>query len=126
MNRIPIVFAFDNNLVFPACVCLSSLMMHAKENTFYDIYILHSVHEQLNREELDKLPLYYKNCRITYRSVGNTFDGAFEIRGVTKPTYFRLLIPQLIPEYDKVIYADVDIIFRLDLWDVYNTDIGVG
>ena len=124
MNIIPIAFAFDNNLVMPACVCLSSLLMHAKIDTFYDIYILHAENDLIDTEELDKVPLYYKNCRITYRSVGNTFDGAFEIRGVTKPTYFRLLIPQLIPEYDKVIYADVDIIFRLDLWDVYNTDIG--
>lgn len=124
MNIIPIAFAFDNNLAMPACVCISSLMLNAKEDTFYDIFILHAKNESLNTEQLDKLPLYYKNCSITYRSVGNTFDGAFEIRGVTKPTYFRLLIPQLIPEYDKVIYADVDIIFRLDLWNVYNTDIG--
>ena len=56
MNKIPIAFAFDNNLVFPACVCFSSLMMHAKEDTFYDIFILYSEHEQLNCEELDKLP----------------------------------------------------------------------
>ena len=123
MNKIPIVFAFDNNLMFPACVCLSSLMMHAKENTFYDIFILHSEQEQLKHEELDKLSLYYKNCRITYRSVGNTFDGAFEIRGITTSTYYRLLIPDIIHEYDKIIYSDVDVIFRDDLSDLYlNTN----
>lgn len=42
MNTIPIVFAFDNNLILPACVCISSLLMNAKENTFYDIFILYS------------------------------------------------------------------------------------
>lgn len=120
MNKIPIVFAFDNNLVFPACVCLSSLMMNAKENTFYDIFILHSEHEKLNSEELDKLPTYYSNCSITYRSVGNIFDSAFEIRGITTPAYYRLLIPELIPEYDKVIYSDVDVVFRDDLSNIYN------
>lgn len=123
MNKIPIVFAFDNNLVFPACVCLSSLMMHAKENTFYDIFILHSEHEKLNSEELDKLPTYYLNCCITYRRVGNIFDGAFEIRGITTPAYYRLLIPELIPEYDKVIYSDVDVIFRMDLSELYSLDL---
>ena len=123
MNKIPIVFAFDNNLVFPACVCFSSLMMHAKKDTFYDIYILHSEHERLNREELDKLPTYYSNCSITYRSVGNIFDSAFEIRGITTPAYYRLLIPELIPEYDKVIYSDVDVIFRMDLSELYSLDL---
>lgn len=122
MNTIPIVFCFDNNLVKPACVCLSSLLMSANENTFYDIFILHSQTEHLNREEFDKVPQYFKNCRIQYRSVDNTFDKAFEIRGITTPAYYRLLIPELIPEYDKVLYSDVDVIFRSDLSCFYNTD----
>lgn len=123
MNIVPIAFAFDNNLILPACVCISSLMMNAKEDTFYDIFILHSAHTILRREELDKLPLCYKNCRIQYRQVDETFDASFEIRGITTPAYYRLLIPELIPEYDKVIYSDVDIIFRMDLSELYYTDI---
>lgn len=122
MNTIPIVFCFDNNLVKPACVCLSSLLMSANEDTFYDIFILHSQTEHLNREEFDKVPQYFKNCCIQYRSVDNTFDKAFEIRGITTPAYYRLLIPELIPEYDKVLYSDVDVIFRSDLSEFYNID----
>lgn len=124
MNIVPIVFAFDNNLILPACVCISSLMLNAKEDTFYDIFILHSSKIKLEKEELDKLTFYYKNCRIKYIEADGTFDNAFEIRGITAATYYRLLIPELIPEYDKVIYADVDIIFRMDLSELYNTEIG--
>lgn len=124
MRIIPIAFAFDNNLILPACVCISSLMMNAKEDTFYDIFILHSSYIELRKNELNKLPQYYKNCRIQYRQVDNTFDSAFEIRGITAATYYRLLIPELIPEYDKIIYADVDIIFRMDLSSLYNLDLG--
>lgn len=124
MNIIPIVFAFDNNLILPACVCISSLMMNAEEDTFYDIFILHSSNIALKKEELDKLSQYYQNCRIQYRQVDNTFDSAFEIRGITTSTYYRLLIPDLIPEYDKIIYSDVDVIFRLDLSNIYfSTDL---
>ena len=50
MNTVPIVFAFDNNLVFPACVCLSSLMMSAKETTFYDIFILYPSSDEFDRK----------------------------------------------------------------------------
>lgn len=124
MKIIPIAFAFDNNLVMPACVCLSSLMMNAKPDTFYDIFILHSEKENLRKDELNKLPKHYPNCRIQYRTVGDLFDNAFEIRGITTPAYYRLLIPELIPEYDKVIYADADIIFRMDLSDLYAADLG--
>jgi hypothetical protein len=55
--------------------------------------------------------------------VGDVFDSAFEIRGITTPAYYRLLIPELIPEYDKVIYSDVDVLFRMDLSDLYSMDI---
>ena len=53
----------------------------------------------------------------------NAFDDGFEIRGITKATYYRLLIPQLIFKYDKIIYADVDIIFRSDLTEVYDINL---
>lgn len=125
MNKVvvPIAFAFDNNLVLPACVCISSLMMSANEGTFYDIFILHSEQEELCRKDLDRIPKYYPHCRINYIQVGGVFDNAFEIRGITTPAYYRLLIPELIPEYDKVIYSDVDVIFRMDLSELYEQDI---
>ena len=122
-KTIPIVFAFDNNLILPACVCLSSLLMNANENTFYDIFILHSSKVNLRRTELDTIIKYYGNCRIQYRIVDNTFDEAFEIRGITASTYYRLMIPELIPEYGKILYSDVDVIFRTDLSDFYDIDI---
>lgn len=123
MNTVPVVFAFDNNLVLPACVCISSLMMHAREDTFYDIFILHSRKVALDRSGLDRIPRFYPRCWIQYRQVDDTFDSAFEIRGITTPAYYRLLIPELIPEYDKVIYSDVDVIFRMDLSELYRTDV---
>ena len=122
-NIVPIAFAFDNNLVIPACICISSLLMNARPDTFYDIFILHSPKEELTKEKLDLLPHYYSNCRLQYRKVDATFDDAFEIRGITTPTYYRLLIPDLIPEYDKVIYSDVDVIFRMDLSQLYQSDL---
>lgn len=119
-NIVPIAFAFDNHLVMPACVCISSLLMNARPDTFYDIFILHAAKEKPAKEKLDLLPhYYYSNCRLQYREVDATFDDAFEIRGITTPAYYRLLIPGLIPEYDKVIYSDVDVIFREDMSDIY-------
>ena len=98
-------------------------MKNANAETFYDIYILHSRDEDFERSELNRLPLFYANCRIQYRTVDGFFDSAYEIRGITTPAYYRLLIPELIPEYDKVIYSDVDVIFRMDLSELYSMDL---
>lgn len=124
MNVIPIVFAFDHNLEFPACICISSLLMHAKPETFYDIYILYPESSVLDKNLFGKIKETYRRCNINFKTVSNVFEGAFEIRNITTPTYYRLLIPELIPEYDKVIYSDVDVIFRTDLSSVYGMEMG--
>jgi len=122
-NLVPIVFCFDDNLELAAGVCITSLLQHAVPDTFYDIFILHSDTCRFPSGRLNELPTHYGNCRITYRTVGKEFENAFEIRGITIAAYYRLLIPELIPEYDKIFYSDVDVIFRNDLADLYfSTD----
>lgn len=121
MNIVPIVFCFDDNLLLPAGVCIASLLENANENTFYDIFILHdNIAKYPELKYLEKLYQRYQNFSIQYRSVGSEFKNAFEIRGITVAAYYRLLIPELIPEYDKIMYHDVDVIFRTDLSTIYK------
>lgn len=122
-NKVPIAFCFDDNMELAAGVCISSLLVHAAPNTFYDIFILHSDSCKFPTGRINELPAHYGNCQITYRIVGREFENAFEIRGITVAAYYRLLIPRLIPEYDKILYSDVDVIFRDDLASLYfSTD----
>ncbi len=123
MKPVPIAFAFDNNLLMPAGVCISSLLRNACQDTFYDIFILHSEKRDFDKTQFELFENIYKNCQINFVPVGDCFDNAFEIRGITSAAYYRLLIPELIPQYDKVIYSDVDIIFRDDLSELYSFDI---
>ena len=123
MRIVPIAFAFDKNLILPACVCLSSLLVNAGKDTFYDIFILYSDDRCADDDRLNSIPKYYEQCRIQYRKIDKIFEGAFEIRGITTPAYYRLLIPDLIPEYDSIIYSDVDVIFRMDLSKLYSLDL---
>lgn len=122
MNYIPIVFCFDDNILMPAGICISSLLENAKSDTFYDIFILHDNFAKYPYSGfLERLYDKYKNFRINYRNIGNQFDNAFEIRGITKATYYRLLIPNVISEYDKIMYHDVDVIFRDDLSQIFHS-----
>lgn len=119
MNIIPIAFAFDENLILPAEVAICSLLHNALPTTFYDIFILHGNNADLSGFGAQRIKEQYPNCNITLRNVGDSFAGAYEIRGITNVTYYRLLIPTLIPEYEKIIYSDVDVIFREDLSHIY-------
>lgn len=123
MKKIPIVLTFDRNMSLPAAICISSMMQSAEPDTFYEYFILYSG-DIPEIAGIDKIKKTYSNMSVTYRSVGDVFNGAYEIRGITAAAYYRLLAAELIPEYDKVIYADVDMIFRLDMAELYDCDLG--
>jgi lipopolysaccharide biosynthesis glycosyltransferase len=101
-------------------------LRYASQETFYDIYILHGDGE-LNKDHqaiILKLMDIYPNCEFTFINIGDEFNNVFIARGVPKVTYYRFLIPKLLPQLDKVIFSDPDIIFRGDLSQVYlNTNL---
>lgn len=123
-NVIPIFFSIDKNVEMPCGVSITSLLENASPETFYSIYILHAPEEDYSQSLLNKLPSIYPQCSLSFISVGDAFKGAFEIREITRPAYFRLIAPALLEEYDKLIYYDVDMIFRRDLSPLWETDLG--
>lgn len=123
MVTVPILFTFDQSLEMPAGVCLTSLLENAAKDTFYDIFILHGPEVDFSNSKLNDLPKKYGNCRMNFRKVEGEFVGGYEIRGIPETAYYRLISPELIPEYDKILYSDVDVIFREDLTKYYEIDI---
>lgn len=127
MNVIPIVFAIDNNVVMQCGVTITSLLLNAEAGTFYDIYILCN-QSQLMDENKKVLQLAFageKGCKVSFVDVGESFkesEGLAEGH-ITTATYFRLAIPALFPQFDKVIYADIDMIFQQDLSELYQTSL---
>ena len=123
-HKIPILFTFDPSLVMPAGVCFTSLLENALPGTFYEIIVIHSARYRLERERLDRVAEIYGNAIIRYIPVAEEFENAFVARGIPETAYYRLISAKLLPEYDKVLYSDVDVIFREDLSKYYDLDLG--
>ena len=124
MKTVPILFTFDQSLELAAGVCLTSLLESAEASTFYDIFVLHGPGCDFSGSRLNALPERYGNCRLRFRKVEGEFVGGYEVRGIPETAYYRLLSPELIPEYDKILYSDVDVIIREDLSRYYEMDLG--
>lgn len=124
MRRIPFLFAFDKAMEMPAGVAITSLLENAAPETFYDIFILHNPECDFSGSLLNALPERYNNCKITFRKIEGEFVNSYEVRGISTLTYYRLIAPEFIPEYDKILYSDVDVIFREDLSSYYDIDLG--
>ena len=108
----------------PAGVAITSLLENAAPETYYDIYILHNPDCDFSGSLLNALPERYRNCKITFRKVEGEFVGSYEIRGIPETAYFRLVSPEIIPEYEKILYSDVDVVIREDLSSYYYIDMG--
>lgn len=123
MKKIPVVFSIDRNVIVPFVVCSTSLLRHAAPDTFYELFVLHNAAGlDAGARDLAKgaVAEYAEKCSLKFLDVGEMFADAFEIRGITIASYYRLLIPRLLPDYDRVIYADVDIVFRSDLSELFD------
>ena len=125
MPKIPVVFTFDKRIILGAAVAIKSLVDTANPDTVYDIYVYHP---DIDKKTIDEFQKMLEGTRhsITFEFIDkNRFKGApINKHGSwTEIVYYRLLIPELLPQYDKVIYADTYVLFKKDLADVYNIDI---
>lgn len=121
---IPIVFSTDHNYVMPTGITLYSLLAFRGQEE-YDIYILisESVTEGDKKILQDQVKALSTQSKLTFVEMGDKYKGGYEIRGISKACYYRLMIPWLIPHVDKIIYSDVDVIFKTSLKDLYQIDL---
>lgn len=123
MTTVPIVFSTDHNFIIPTCVAISSLLKSAEDKEKYDIFVLADDDvTQEDKELLMKEKDGISHSKITFLFPAAQFKEAYEIREIKRATYFKLSIPWLLKEYDYVIYADSDIIFKKGLEEIYNAN----
>ena len=124
MQTIPIVFCFDKRILLGAGVAIKSLIDSAKPTTSYDIRIFHS---DISLDYQKRITALIENTRhnIAFHYINpKIFADAPRSRGSwTEIVYYRLLIPEILKEYNKAIYCDVDVLFKKDLQEVFNIDL---
>ena len=125
-NLIPIVIAADNNYVPYVTVMLRSLIQNANPKYNYDIIVLNSNISPDNQLALKSEFSINKNMSLRFINVGNllTNRSLFVHRHFTVEIYYRLLMQDIMAQYEKVLYLDSDMVILDDISKLYNTDIG--
>ena len=117
-----ILVTLDSNYIYPLCVMFNSL---AKTNSGrdFDIYVAYSSLTDEDFEKMEKA-LVGVNAVIHKVPVDNEiFAGAPVLDRLSKETYYRLLIGDILPaDVHKVLYLDPDIVINRDLSELYATD----
>ena len=116
---INISFAINNNYTNLLLVPLISLFQNSHINNIYNIYILVGEEfTQTNYQFLYNLEKIYFNFFIHILKIGNDFDHVIK-RFLDVSTYYRLKLPELCPNINRIIYADTDLMILKDLMELY-------
>ncbi len=123
-ERIPLVVAFTENYFVPAATCISSILKNADNTQTFEVICLLTKDLPLHLKQLLE-HLDPKRLSFRYLNLDGQLAGVYVDERYTIAASFRLLLPELLKEYDKVIYLDCDIIVRQDLGKLYHqVDLG--
>lgn len=122
MNRIPIAIAFTPNYFVQAAAMLKSLL-DASTGDFEIICMVSDPIPQKMQEKLVRLG--GERFKFRYIPLKGRLEGLYVDPRYTEAASFRLLLPELLPEYDKILYLDCDIVVRQDVGRLYReTELG--
>lgn len=122
---VPVVLASDDSYAPYMYVAIYSMLVNKNAETKYEFYLLvTSAFSANHTSRITELEKKY-DCRVRFIDMQNAFhDIKMSTSHLAPPAYFRLLIADRLPQYQKCIYLDTDIIVTQDLSDMYSTDLG--
>jgi lipopolysaccharide biosynthesis glycosyltransferase len=119
-QTVPILTCFDDNYVIPAAVAFHTLAATADPAHRYVIYVAHSDISPAHQQRLTALVADGPaEVALVFLDVQHEFAGLFErTRGkghYSKEMFYKLLAPSLIPQHDRLLVTDVDVMFSGDV-----------
>ncbi len=125
---IPIAFASSDFFVPYLAVTIQSIMDCASNNYHYEFVIFNKDITDNNKELLANMLKNYdeNNFSIRFVDVSKIFSNLqlYTPGHVSIETYFRLIIPQMMSAYPKILFLDCDLLIKEDVANLFNIDIG--
>ncbi len=122
MQVIPIFFTFDRNYVVPAMVAIYSLLQNASKDYDYALYVLYSNLREKDRNRIEHVVDAFSNATIQFIDVSQ-FDSSLNHLKVkshfSKEIYYKLIVADIFPQYDRILCSDVDVVFERDISSSY-------
>ncbi len=125
MNIVQIVAAANDRYVPYLSVMLRSVMDFSSIQRQYNITVLHKDITRENQMTLIQMlsgtnfSIEFINVTERMRDCGDLFVS----NHIKIETYFRLLLPELLPDIEKVLYIDCDVIANTDVAELFDYDV---
>ncbi len=120
-----IALSTDDNYAKYAGVVIASILYNNKDEEL-NFYILDGGITDDNKEKINNLKIIAP-CNISFVKIDDSlFEDYKKIKThkyINIATYYRLKLSSLLPNVDKVLYLDCDVIVNSNLSELYGTDI---
>lgn len=126
LEKIEIAFCFDEKMYEAACVAIASLLDYRHSEDHYHISCVCDqavISRKMQIQDIIK-KRDQESC-VSFYDAGSTYADGYEARGISRSTYLRLALHDILHSIDRVIYADVDVLFQdtlAGIWEIDLTD----
>jgi lipopolysaccharide biosynthesis glycosyltransferase len=117
-----VAVATDDAFALPTAVTLRSLLT-AAEGTRYAIAVLHGGVSEATQEQIAK-SLPEGRSTLQWLHVDGTLLESLPTGHLSLAAYYRLMIPEVLPDVDRVLYADSDVLFRGSVAPLQHVELG--
>lgn len=125
-NKINVCLACDDNYSKYAGVVIASILANANHDDALAIYILDGGISETKKEEILSLKSI-KDCEINFVDIDKSmFTEYSKIKThsyVSIATYYRLKLTSLLPDVDRIIYFDCDMVINSSLRELFNKEL---
>lgn len=124
-NNIAIGLAANDYFVPYMATMLESILENSSENNNYDIIVLTGDMREVNKEIIRDMVKEKDNFAIRFIDPTYLIEGyTFFVRGhFALETYYRLVLPELLQNYEKILYFDSDMVAETDVAELYCEDV---
>lgn len=124
-NNIAIALASNDYFVPYMSTMLQSIVSHADPKKNYDVLILTQNISDINQKRLEEHFAEKENLSLRFLDPTAVIDGYdFFVRGhFSMETYYRLVLPEMLPHYEKILYLDSDMVVQTDVAPLYEEDV---
>ncbi len=127
-STLEICFICDNNYVMPTVVAITSLAVSKQSSTKCNVYVIADELSEENERVFKGLCrdnfniVVVRKSAAELRSLHTAVPGSMCV--ATPAALLKFFLGDTLSHLDKVLYADGDVVFRHDMLDLYNTDLG--
>ncbi len=126
MEKINVCFSCDENYARHAGVVIASILNNADKNDELNFFILNGGIQEETKLKFEELKSI-KDCEITFVDIDeelfNEYKKVKTHYYISLPAYYRLKLPSLLPQINKIIYFDCDFIICTSLKELFNKEL---